>query len=58
LFLFSVQLDSHGRRSQASSYDDECPKFYKEDLLAILEEKNELKEELEAVREELKASKV
>ena len=37
--------------------DHETPKFYKKDLLAVLKEKNELKEEYDALRDELSLAK-
>ena len=37
--------------------DKDKPKFYKRDLLAVLKERNELKEELESLRDELAQSK-
>ena len=40
------------------TYSHESPKFYKKDLLAVLRERNELKEQLDAVREELNMAKL
>ena len=39
--------------SQKAGSNEEHPKFYKKDLLTVLRERNELKEELDSVREEL-----
>lgn len=38
---------------EKANTDQAAPKFYKEDLLAILQEKNELKEERDSLVEEL-----
>ena len=35
----------------------EPPKFYKQDLLAVLRERNELKEELDGLRDDLYVTK-
>ena len=39
----------------SSTRDDELqsPKFYKDDLLRVLKERNELKEEMDSLRDEL-----
>ena len=36
----------------------ESPKFYKKDLLVVLKERNELKEQLDALRDELNMTRL
>lgn len=41
-----------------SSQGQESPKFYKKDLLVVLRERNELKEQLDALRDELNMTRL
>ena len=50
-------LSSKESTGEMDLQDHETPRFYKKDLLAVLREKNELKEEYDALWDELAAAK-
>lgn len=57
LINFMVLFQNSRHESDIVRTKTEPPKFYKQDLLAVLRERNELKEELDSLRDELYVTK-